>query len=374
MTSELREFVRDALGRGMPRAEIQEKLLQAGWRPEEVRTALDAFAEIDSPIPVPRRRPYLSARETFFYLVLFVTLYLTAFHVGSILMQAVNRWVPVAAASPIEMERFSADAVRGAVAAIVIAFPIFLFMSRLIGRTLARDPEKRASKIRKWLTYITLFVSACVIIGDLTVLVFQVLSGELVLRGGLKFLAVFLIAGVIFVHYLADLRREEERMQLGPARPSWLARFGGAATLATLVIGLFLAGSPGAERLRKIDSKRVDDLARISSSITDYYRERRSLPASLDDLLDLPSVQPGGVSDPVTGLPYGYRTVDSTTYELTATFDAPDSMTGPAREFVRHPPFWRHGAGPRTYTLTIPSQLVERVAPDGRPAPVRPPR
>ena len=69
MAGELREFVREALARGMSRELIREKLLAAGWRAEEVETALDAYADIDSPIPVPRRRPYLSARETFFYLL-----------------------------------------------------------------------------------------------------------------------------------------------------------------------------------------------------------------------------------------------------------------------------------------------------------------
>jgi hypothetical protein len=372
MTSELREFVRDALGRGMPRASIREKLLEAGWRPEEVQTALDAFAEIESPVPVPRRRPYLSARETFFYLVLFVTLYLTAINVGSVLIQAVNRTVPGVAGTSSEMERFSAEAVRGAAAGIVIAFPIFLFMSRLIGRSNARDPEKRASKIRKWLTYITLFVSACVIIGDLTFLVTQVLSGELVLRVGLKILAIFLIAGVIFAHYLSDLRREEDRVPLGPVRPSRLARVAGVLTLGTLAAGLFLVGSPRQERLRKIDAKRVDDLVRISSAITNYYQERRTLPQSLEALAEVPSSDVDGTNDPITGDPYGYRTIDSTTYELSATFDTADSATERASDFMRHPLFWRHGLGQRAYTLTIPAQLPGKPAPPAeRHRPVR---
>src|SRR5512139_753381 len=137
MSPELREFVRDALARGLSRDSIREKLLAAGWRSDEVQTALDAFAEIESPVPVPRRRPYLSARETFFYLVLFVTLYLTAINAGTVLFQLVNRGVGAGAGTLPMVEQFSAEATRGAVAAIVIAFPIFLFMSRLIGGTIA---------------------------------------------------------------------------------------------------------------------------------------------------------------------------------------------------------------------------------------------
>jgi hypothetical protein len=375
MTSELREFVRDALLRGMSRDAIREKLLSAGWRPEEVQTALDAFAEIESPVPVPRRRPYLSARETFFYLVLFVTLYLTAINAGTVLFQLVNRSVGFAPGALPMAERFSAEAMRGAVAAIVIAFPIFLFMSRLIGGTIARDPEKRGSKVRKWLTYITLFVSACVIISDLTYLVTQVLSGELAARVALKVLVVFLIAGSIFAHYLADLRREEERAQAGPARPGWLARLAGVGVVVTLVAGILAIGSPRQERLRRVDDRRVEDLIRISAEVGDYYRTRSALPESLGVLMALPSSGLGLMRDPVTGKPYGYRIVDSTTYELSATFDTADTVTVRVGDGREKPLFWRHGAGRRAYTLTIPPRPVEGVAPvpgsgtGGPPAP-----
>ncbi|HEY7729163.1 MAG TPA: DUF5671 domain-containing protein [Candidatus Eisenbacteria bacterium] len=362
MTTELREFVRDALAHGMPRGEIREKLLAAGWRPEEVETALGSFAEIESPVPVPRRRPYLSAREAFFYLVLFVTLYLTAINVGSVLFQLVNRAIPEVAGGASAWDRFSTEAARGAVAGILTAFPIFLFMSRLIGGAVARDPEKRASKIRKWLTYVTLFVSACVIIGDLTFLVTRVLSGELVLRVGLKVLVVFLIAGVIFTHYLSDLRREEERAQLGPPKPGWLARSAGAAVVASLVAGLFLVGSPRQERLRKIDAARVEDLIRISWAVGSYQREHRALPDSLGAVAGLPLGGVGSVADPVTGEPYGYRIVDSSRYELSATFDTVDSTLERTGVLTGESRFWRHGAGRWTYILASPPRAGEAPA------------
>jgi len=353
MASELREFVREALARGMPRTAIRERLLEAGWRLEEIETALSAFADIESPIPVPRRRPYLSARETFFYLVLFVTLYITAFHVGAVLFQLVNRAVPDVAGPGSYAEEFSPQAARGAIAAIIIAFPIFLFMSRLIGTSVARDPEKRASKIRRWLTYITLFVSACVIIGDLTFLVTRVLSGELALRVGLKVLAVLLIAGVLFLHYLATLRREEDRAQ-SAAGPSILARLAGVAAFVVLVAGLFAVGSPREERLRKLDETRVNDLIQIQSEIEGFYRDHGRLPGALGIVADLPNSGVTRTADPVTREPYGYRIVDSTTYELSADFAAADSVGRAVTEYPREPKFWRHPAGHRVYRITIP--------------------
>ena len=56
-------FVRDALARGVERPRVEAALKQAGWDPKQVSAALGAFAAVDFPIPVPRPRTSLSARE-----------------------------------------------------------------------------------------------------------------------------------------------------------------------------------------------------------------------------------------------------------------------------------------------------------------------
>jgi len=87
-------FVRDALQRGRSRASIEKALMAAGWEPEQARAALAACAEVDFAVPVPRPRPYLSAREAFLYLVMFTTLYLSAYHLGALLFELINRRFP----------------------------------------------------------------------------------------------------------------------------------------------------------------------------------------------------------------------------------------------------------------------------------------
>lgn len=210
---ELQHFVKESLSRGLKRSVIKDALVQAGWKTDQVDHALDSYAQVEAfPIPVPRPKAYLSAREAFMYLVLFTTLYLTTFNLGRLIFQFANLAFPDPAAL-YDVASSAREAIRFSVASLVIAFPIFLYMSMLIGRSIKRDPSKRASKVRKWLTYMTLFVAAGVIIGDLTALVYNFLGGELSLRFALKVLTVAVIAGGIFGYYLWDLRQEERETQ-----------------------------------------------------------------------------------------------------------------------------------------------------------------
>jgi hypothetical protein len=205
---ELESFARESLMRGIPRDELQKALAAAGWTPDQVKDGLSAFADVDFPIPVPRPRPYLSAREAFLYLVLFSTLYLSAYHLGSLFFDFINRAFPDPTARYYEMS--IPDRMRWSISSLIIAFPTFLFVSRHIGRELTRNPVKRLSAIRRWLTYLTLFVTAGVLIGDLITLVYNVLGGELTIRFFLKVLTVATISGTIFGYYLWDLRLEEK--------------------------------------------------------------------------------------------------------------------------------------------------------------------
>lgn len=207
---ELIGFVREALARGAGRAEIEAVLLRAGWDRSDAAAALGAFADEPFAVPVPRPRVSLSPRETFLYLVLFSTLYLSAINFGSLVFDLINRAFPDPALDPAYGYRAAGDSLRWSIATLIVAFPVFLYVTHLTGRDATRDPRKRQSHVRRWLTYLTLFIGASVLIGDVIMLVFNALGGELTPRFVLKVATVGLIAGLVFGYYLRDLRREED--------------------------------------------------------------------------------------------------------------------------------------------------------------------
>ena len=211
VNEDLTGFVREALNRGVPRDEIRSALSQADWSDEQIQAALRSFAAVDFPIPVPRPRPSLSAREAFEYLVLFGTLYMSVFSLGSLLFQFINLALPDPTWSQNRIDAIP-NTIRQSIAALVVAGPIFLYAARKNARAIALSPLKRTSPVRHWLTYLTLAIAASVLIGDATTLVYNLLDGEVAVRFLLKVLTIGGISGTVFVYYLTDLRQDEKEV------------------------------------------------------------------------------------------------------------------------------------------------------------------
>ena len=225
MSNELYLFVKEALEKGQNRSDIQRVLKDAGWQEEEVKKVLLSFAEIPFVIPIPRPKPYLQAREAFLFLISFITLYTTAFSFGILMFAFIGKLFP----DPISYGFFSPRGLTTALASIMIAFPLYLFMMWRLAKAAAKDPERRQSKVGKWLTYITLVIAAGIIIGDLIAVLASLLSGELTSRFVLKAFTVLAIAGSIFGYYLWSLQKEE-REKPAQSPTIWQSQFGRGKT------------------------------------------------------------------------------------------------------------------------------------------------
>jgi|SRR3989344_6499994 len=99
--------------------------------------------------------------------------------------------------------------IRFAISTLIVVFPVFILSSRYLNKSYDRNPAERNFRVRKWLIYFTLFVTAVIIIGDLVALINNLLGGELTTRFILKVLTVFFVAGSIFGYYLADVKKHK---------------------------------------------------------------------------------------------------------------------------------------------------------------------
>jgi hypothetical protein len=204
----LNDFIDAALRAGKSRDDISQALAAAGWSQEQISDGLRFFADVPFPVPVPRPRAQLSARDAFLYLLMFGALYVSAYQLGSLLFAFINQ------AFPDPLVRFQTQsigrAIRWATASLIIAFPLFVWISIKLGREVSADPTRRQSAVRRWLTYLTLLIAGGVIVGDSITLVYNLLSGDLTVRFILKVLVVAAITGATFGYFTQSIRKDSE--------------------------------------------------------------------------------------------------------------------------------------------------------------------
>jgi hypothetical protein len=339
---ELTRFVRDCLSRQIPRGEVEAALLGAGWHPQQVRRALDTYADSAFPVPVPRPAAYVSAADAFLYLVLFSALCISAGSLVQLLFTLIE-WAFYDPSSSNFVYDGWQSGVRWAIARLAIALPVFLLASSWAVRALKTDPSQASSPVRRWLTYIAMFVAVAVIIADLVTLTAYLLNGETTARFLLKVMVVALVAGGVLFHYLRDLQSEREPAPRASTAHPLLAAFLLASVLAAAG-GLWLVGSPAEQAAQRIDDRRVQDLRTIAQALDLHWDRHARLPPDLPGLVaaletELP------LADPETGQPYGYRVLDDRRVELCANFARPSG--GRLQDAI-----WTHGGGRQCFALT----------------------
>lgn len=297
-------------------------------------------------------------RDVFLNIFAAISLYMSVFSLGNLIFQYINIYVPDLLVS--ESARFTREAIRWSLATLVVIFPLYIWVNSYLQKELQKFPEKRELRTRKWLLYFTLFLASGFIAGDLIALIFRYLSGELTIRFLLKVVSILLIAISVFLYYGWILRKEIPPTQ--DPRMKFFARGATAIVFALIVAGFFFAGSPQAERLRRFDDRRVSDLQQIQFQIVEFWRAKKRLPDSLNDLRDEIS---GFIpqKDPETGESYEYRKKSDLSFELCANFKA----SGEREKMGMPRPVlpegwgagetWRHEAGYQCFSRTIDPEL-----------------
>jgi hypothetical protein len=238
------------------------------------------------------------------------SLYLSVIFLLTLIFNLINLTIPDPSESYWQIESASQN-VRLGIAMLVVFFPTYLILTRLLNQSRRTNPTTR-SNVARWLLYISLLVGAGAILIDLVVVILAFLNGELTMRFILKALALLVVVGTAVVYYYQDTKdywQTHERISI---------IFGGimsTVVVASLITGLINIETPASVRELKLDEKQMMDLQIIQSGVEEYLRLNTTLPNSLEDLPQtnrLPQAPDGREA-------YGYEVTESG-FKLCATF------------------------------------------------------
>lgn len=296
------------------------------------------------------------AKDVFAYLLTFVMLYLGAINLIALLWQVVGVQFP----DPTALDWMNPyDTMRNSIATLIIVWPVFLLMSRYLVSDLKHHQEKIELWVRRWLTYLTIFVASLTIIIDLITLLNSFLGGELTTRFVLKVLAVLIVAACVLGYEFWELKRRPDE---GKKQMRLMVVGSVVVIIASIIGGFYFVGTPKTARLQKFDSERVSELQTLQSQLVTYWNQKGALPDELSALVDplsgfeLPL-------DPDTNQSYEYKKTGELTFELCAMFAR---ETPKWEKSQQRPPYmmydaygnqtsdnWDHGVGEKCYARTI---------------------
>ncbi len=299
-------------------------------------------------------KPRVTAKDFFLWLGAMAFLYASTIAFIALWFNYINAWFP----NPLEYGDIYSSGMRFAIAALIVAFPVYVLLMRILHQDLRRSPEKKDLWVRKWLIFLTLFVAGITIAIDLVWLINTYLQGELTMRFSLKAAVILAVIGAGFWYYAYELRGVWEQK----ARASILIAGIVALVIAGSVIGsFFIIGSPETQRMVRLDNQRLSDLQNIQWQVINYWQTKQTLPESLEQLKDPLSGYVLPV-DPESGEAYGYNVTKAPySFEICALF-ATDSAEIPNQNMGYPYPTsvvkggddtWEHGVGQTCFERTI---------------------
>ena len=334
------EFLDKAQAAGIPHQSLVGLLTARGWREKDVYTALGEHYRKIVGVEIPSRiGSGASAKDAFFYLLIFSTLATWTISFGTLAFQLIDRWLSDPLFSSMAQQQYATYQITWSLSAILIAFPLYLLITRTVLREAAADPAKLDSGIRKWLTYMALVVAASIFMGDLITALAFLLRGEVTSRFLAKAFVVLTLSGGVFFYYFGGLRRTDAASQ-GPSSDRLMAAVSTAVVILMIVLGFSHLGPPSAQRELRADTRRLSDLYRMSTGISIYWRQNaQKLPSNTSQI-------PGGApTDPITHVPYEYLPGTGDTYNLCAIFTHESPVAEPGINL------WAHPAGRHCFPL-----------------------
>ncbi len=304
-------------------------------------------------------------RDTFLYLLGLITLVASAVSFGMLVYQYIDIRFPDILQYGYSAPSANYSLIRTALASLVVVFPVFFWVSRVLHKDVVTEPEKRNLRIRRWLLYFTVFIAGLVVIGDLVTLINSFLNGDLTTAFILKVITIFFIAGSTLFYYLSEL---QDRVYPRVAFQGVIV----AVVVFSLGYGFYVAGSPQSQRLIRFDDQKVNDLQMIQNQIVYvWWQQKGLLPQSLD-LLNDPISNFVVPKDMQSGEPYEYHVTNARSFQFCAIFNVSNvpSTTSAKPTSLPNLDNWQHGSGRVCFDRNIDATLYP-VNPKGQPVPLK---
>ena len=306
-------------------------------------------------------QPKTTAKDFFLYLGITIGLYVSVVSFLTLIFTIIDKVFPLAGDYAGGFE----NTIRISIAALIIFFPTFFYLTWLIYKDLKVNPGKKEIWVRKWMIFLNLFIAGLTAAVDLAVLIYKFLGAEdLSLRFFLKVFFVLASAATIFVFYFYNLKRSvfeyKDYMNI------FLA-FISAVIFASIIYGVMLIGSPALQKAKQLDDQRVNDLSSIQNQIVyTQWETKGTVPTALDTLKD-PISGYMVPTDPETKTSYGYKMISKNSFQLCATFKTIVSTTTTNTKIavpVSYPyrtdqinENWQHQATTTCFTRVIDAML-----------------
>ena len=208
--AELRPFISAAKEHGASDESIVGILENAGWPKTQILEALGERYESLTGVKIPRgKRTTTPAKDAFLYLLSFATLATWTTALGGICYSLIDDWIPNALTNTYYAVSVSYQ-ISTKLAALIVTFPLYMFVMRIIVSGTRQAPDKLDSAVRKWLTYIALLIAASVMIGDVVTFLAYYLRGDLSSRFVAKVAVTLLISSGVFWYYLGSLQERRK--------------------------------------------------------------------------------------------------------------------------------------------------------------------
>lgn len=295
----------------------------------------------------------MTPKDFFLQLGIIITLYVSIVALISFLFSVINISLP-------DTSAYYYDGNSGlawSMSVFIVVYPVLVYLLAKTNKYLIASPERKEVSIKKWATYLTIFLTALTIVIDLIVLMFTFLQGEqLTLRFILKVIVVVVVALTVFWASMKELQGKFLGNTSVLKKTAWVVS---GVILILVVTGFIFIGSPAKARLALEDQQRVNDLQYIQSEVVSYWDRKGALPATLNDLND-PLNNVLVPVDPETIIQYEYNVKSSLSFEICADFKTisnEEFSQAQTKDMYPNEEYFKHTEGRNCFERTIDPEL-----------------